>query len=236
MQLVVLGLEEVHDFVAQVRDRRFAGLGLFAHVHGDGVGRRRDGQRIVRDDAAQRVEEQQQSRASGVDHAGLLQHRELLGRESQRVLGAVTRRTHQLDQRLAVSARSLGGGARYGEHGAFHDAHDGPAGQDVGVLERLGQKIGRHVALDRKLRDQTAKHLGEDDPGVAPRAHERAVGDGLADLGHLRVVGQGAKFGGDGLDGERHIGPGVAVGHRIDVESIDDIHMRTQEFGVGGDR
>ena len=70
-----------------------------------------------------------------------------------------------------------------------------------------------------------------------PRAPiKRTVGDGLADLGHLGVVGQGAQFGGDRLDGERHIGPGVAVGHRVDVQAIDDVLMGTQQIRVGGDR
>ena len=139
-------------------------------------------------------------------------------------------------KRLAVRAGPFGRRARDRQHGPFDDAHHGLTGQDVGVLEGLGQQIGRDVAVDRELRHEAPQHLGEDDAGVAPRAHQGTVGDGLADLGHLGVVGQGAQFGGDGLDRQRHIGPGVAVGHRIDVQAIDDVLMGTQQIGVGGDR
>ena len=45
--------------------------------------------------------------------------------------------------------------------------------------------------MDGKLRHQPAQHLGENDARIAPRAHERAVGDRLAHLGHLGVIGQG---------------------------------------------
>ena len=91
VHLVVLGVEEVHHLVAQVRDRGLAGLGLLVHVDRDRIGRRRDRQGIMGDHAAERVEEQQQTRTTRVDDTGLLQYRELLGREGQRVLGAVSR-------------------------------------------------------------------------------------------------------------------------------------------------
>jgi len=197
-------------------------------MHRDRIGRRRDRQRIVRDDTAQRVVQQQQARASGVHDPGLLQDRQLLGREGQRVLGTVARRANEFDQGLAVGAGPFGRRASDGEHRAFDDAHDRLACQDVSVLEGLGQQVGRDVTVDREFRYQSAKHLREDHPGVAPRAHQRPVGDGLADLGHLGVVAQRSEFGGDGLDGERHIGPGIAVGHRIDVQAIDDILMGSQ--------
>jgi len=38
VHLVVLGVEEVHHLIAQVRDRRLARLGVFVHVHDDRFG------------------------------------------------------------------------------------------------------------------------------------------------------------------------------------------------------
>ena len=40
----------------------------------------------------------------------------------------------------------------------------------------------------------------------------------------------------DRLDGEGHIGPGIAVGDGIDVQAIDDVAIGVQEIAVGGDR
>ena len=60
----------------------------------------------------------------------------------------------------------------------------------------------------------------QDHAGVAPGAHERAVADGLARRppGRRRRPSSSSH---DRLEGEGHVGAGVAVGHRVDVEPVD---------------
>ena len=121
-----------------------------------------------------------------------------------------------------MSPCSFGRGARDGEHRPFNDAHHGLARENVAVPGELGY--------------EAAQHLGEDDPGVTASPHQRAVRDGLTHVGHVGVLGEGAEFGRDRFDREGHIGPGVTVGDRIDIEAIDDILVGTQQFRVRTNR
>ena len=71
---------------------------------------------------------------------------------------------------------------------------------------------------------QPPNELREDDTAVAAGAHQRAV------CGCLRGVGEGAAVGllrcvHDGLEGEQHVGAGVAVWHGEDVEGVDGFQV-----------
>ena len=86
---VVVGLEEVHDLVAQTVAVAVLVAGVLHHV---GVGPHRAlavpglGQAPV-DDVQRRVEEQHEPGAAGIDHPGLGEHRQHLGRVVERAGG-----------------------------------------------------------------------------------------------------------------------------------------------------
>ena len=99
----------------------------------------------------------------------------------------------------------------------------------VGVLVALGEHPG-----------EAPQQLAQDHPGVAPRPHERAVGDGLAhrrhlgsalpgsaptgvgELGHVEALEpfEAGELGHHRLQGQGHVGARVAVGHGVDVQAL----------------
>ena len=85
------------------------------------------------------------------------------------------------------------------------------------------------------VRDR-AEHLAQDHPAVAAGAEQRAAGEGRergreVDRGVAR--GRLAERVAGGRDGEEHVGAGVSVGHRVDVERVDLLAGGVE--GVGGD-
>ena len=72
------------------------------------------------------------------------------------------------------------------------------------------------------------QELGEDHARVAPRPHERAVADGLAHRGQARAGRHALELGHHGLEGQGHVGAGVAVGHRVDIQAVDVPLVRAQ--------
>ena len=126
---------------------------------------------------------------------------------------------------------------RLADHGQDR-ALDRRAHRAVGRRRRLGQRPGprRAVGLVPLGQDggQAPQDLAEDHPAVAAGAHERAVADGLAGVGHRRA---GAlELGDHRLEGQGHVGAGVTVGDGVDVETVDRVLVRPQEVAEGGDR
>ena len=100
---------------------------------------------------------------------------------------------------------------------------------------RPGQGIGHRRAVAgsvTKRLGQTPQDLRQDDPGVAPGAHQRAVADGGAHRAQVGPVAI-AELGHHRLQRQRHVGPGVAVGDRIDVQPVDRLLMGPQGVPVG---
>jgi hypothetical protein len=86
----------------------------------------------------------------------------------------------------------------------------------------------------------TSEDLTEDDPGIAPGAHERPIRDRPAGGAHGVAVG-GLEIDvverlDDALDRERHIRAGVAVGDRVDVQPIHGLAVPLQRLGEGAHR
>jgi len=67
---------------------------------------------------------------------------------------------------------------------------------------------------------ETAKDLGEDDAGVSPSPHQRAVGRPPGDPGEVGLV-QVTNVPDRRLQGEQHVGPGITVRDGKDVEGVD---------------
>ena len=79
---------------------------------------------------------------------------------------------------------------------------------------------------------EAPQDLAEDHARVAPGAHERAVRDRLADLGH--GLGRPELLD-HRLEGQRHVRAGVAVGHRVDVEPVQRLLVDAERVPEAGD-
>jgi hypothetical protein len=188
------------------------------------------GQGTPVDHVEQGIDEQHEAGAAGVDHAGLGQHRQELGGVLQGRGRGRRHRVQHLDQPGVTGAvRGVGGVAGDGEDRALHRAHDGGVGQPAGAEKSVGHAGGIHGVTAAQAVGQAPQDLGQDDPGVAPGAHERAVYDRLL---HAGVVGP-LEPGHHRLQGQGHVGAGVAVGDRVDVEPVEPLPVPAQQVSVG---
>ena len=80
-----------------------------------------------------------------------------------------------------------------------------------------------------------AQDLREDHPRVAPGPHQRAVADGLA-RGDQVAVGAGGLVDlfAHRAQREGHVGAGVAVGDRVDVQPVDGLTVGGQGVPIAG--
>ena len=187
-----------------------------------------------------RVEDDAQPAPAGVDHAGLAQLPELLGGVQERL----SRGRGGGREDVASPRPRLGGTPYGGVGGGAGDGQDRALDRrtDSGVagLGGLGHGLCHHggvVLLGGGAGDPEcdgAQDLAEDDAAVAAGAEQcpsaergqrgsqvELLGRGLVD----RVAGSAHR--------EVHVGAGVAVGHRVDVEGVD-LLARVGE-GVDGD-
>ena len=180
----------------------------------------------VLDARRQAAEEHEQAVAAGVDDAGLLQGRQLRGRVLDRDPAGLFHGGEQVLEPEAVGDRLRRRGhlADDGEHGALDRRLDGPVGGvltlDDGALEHGGVE---RVGLAPHLAD-AAHDLGEDDAGVAARAHQRALGHRRGDRGDVPDVAL-LELLDDRAHRERHVGARVAVRHRVHVEVVDELAL-----------
>ena len=182
------------------------------------------------------VIEQQQSGASGVDDAGIGEDRQQC-RSSLEGLGRlVTGRLEDSAEARALSpsiCRRLGGLPDHSEDRSLDRISD----RRVGALRRGGQRGCEQRTVDGGMvgycPGEPAQDLRQDHPAVAPRSHQRSVGDAGAHGGH--VVTGAVEFFNDGPQSQRHVGSGVAVRHRIDVEVVDHLPVIRQRFTEGRD-
>ena len=158
------------------------------------------------------AEEHQQAVAAGVDDAGLLQGRQLLGGLLDGDPAGLLDGHQQLVQaeRVGHALRRLGHLADDREHGALDRLLDGAVGAGGALGERLLEVGGGEVLGAAPHVAEAAHDLRQDDARVAARAHERALGDGG---GHVRdALGVALlELLEHGAHGEREVGAGVAV-------------------------
>ncbi len=215
--------------------RRLRGAAPLPRAQGDP--RQRDGDVGVHefgDAGREAAEEHEKPVPAGVDDAGLLQGRQLLGRLLDRHSAGLLDRHEQLveAQRVGHALRRLRHLADHGEHGALDGLLDGAIGAG-GAFGESFFEIGRgEVCGAAPHVTEAADDLRQDDARVAARAHERALGDGggygrdAFDVALLELFE-------DGAHGERQVGARVAVRHRIHVEVVDDAALRL-DGGEGG--
>ena len=221
VQVGRVGAKEVLDLV-RVRGRRFVTDGR-QHFTGAGAGRRSSD--VAARCARQRFEDDDQAHPAGVDNPGGGQRRHLLGRPRQR-LRRGARSRNQLAGDVAVRAlRRVGRGG--------HDAQDRPLGR---LENRVVRELGRALERARNLVrvggprfdgiGERAQDLGQDDAGVAARAHKRPTADRARDGGRLgrRAVERRD----DGFHRHHEVRPGVRVRDREDVGGVDRRPRRAQ--------
>jgi hypothetical protein len=189
-----------------------------------------------------RVEHDGEAASAGVDDARLGEHGELLGCAGQGDAGGSRRCGEDVTGAgigaLGSRERSVRRGAGHGEDGALDRRADrgvaGVGGRRHGGGDGLGTAVVGAGAGE--VGDVGPEHLAEDHAGVAARAHERGPCEERHALLEAEVgVGRagGAQLVAGGRDGEEHVGAGVAVGDRVDVEGVDLLTRRGQ--GVGRD-
>ena len=182
------------------------------------------------------VDEDGQAVAAGVDHAVFLQHGQKLGRALHGRVGFLHHVGQRVGRRHLLLARVLssGGGIfQHGEDGAFHRLAHGFERHVLRLGKRRFDGLGVHGVVAGRAFAQAAQNLRRDDAGVAAGAHERAVGDGLADFGTGSADGQLGQVRNDRLKRQRHVRAGVAVGHGEDVQAVDLVLARAEVLAGG---
>ena len=102
----------------------------------------------------------------------------------------------------------------------------------------MGDVAGSGVLLvlgvDETLGD-AAQDLARNDAGVAARAHERAVRDGLGDVLDGGAGRKGLYLPHDRVEGEGHVRAGVTVRDGEDVELVDLLGPVCHDLCGGGE-
>ena len=241
---VVVGrVEEVHDLVAEVGDAAVAAGRAGVRLDRDGGVHTTSarGHRAAGDDVEARGEQQLEPAAAGVDDPGLAQHRQQVGGAARRPsrAAAAARSSTPLERGLAArrpparpTRRPI---AHHGEDRALDRAEHRLVG-GVGRAPQAGGDVGapRPTSSGAKVSARPRRICERITPELPAGAHERAVADGLADLApSARAVGRAVELADHRLERERHVGAGVAVGHRVDVEAVQLVLVGAQRVAVG---
>ena len=210
----VLGALPVVDLLDRdLRSR--AGTGKSELVaKGAGLAEQRRGERVSQDGQAE---------AAGIDHAVLLEHRKQVGRALHRGVAFLDDGLERLVDGELLLARVLGSGGHVLHHREDR-ALDRLAYRLESDLDRAGERridrCGGNLLGLRATLAQTAENLRGDDAGVPARAHESARGDGATNLGYARVCGKLRNVVDDRLQRERHVRAGIAIGNGEHVQAI----------------
>ena len=185
-------------------------------------------------DAFEQVEE---TLRAGIDHAGLHQHRQLLRRIGERASRLFERGLEPAPRGLGVALRleRAGEGVDHAEDGAFARFRHGLARRACASLHRAGQDGRRHGDAVAQILGHAGEELRQDRAGIAAGA----VDGVLAEHAH-QCAGAGRapaqRAGQDAAKGEGEVAAGVAVGHREDIDFIEDVAVRNHPPGAGNER
>ena len=168
--------------------------------------------------------------AAGVDHADLFQDRQQVGGAGERGfeldhVGLEQR--FELVLRRAKRQGAVGAFAGDRQHRALDGVDDGRVGLFDAGAERFREGAGVGFGDPLEAVGEAAEELREDDAGVAPRPHQHAPGDRLGDDADRRFVDRRDGFRARG-HGRRHVGAGVAVRDREDVQFVDAVDVVAQ--------
>ena len=177
--------------------------------------------------AAQRAfgafEEIDETQSARVHHIRLAQHRELRRRSRQRRLACLEHRYQQVPEVAAMAP-----GLARAPADRLHDADDGALDRFIERLvhalgrraQRFGHLLGAHSTHRAEGRGETKEPMREDETTVALCAEYRRLGGLLrrASKPGLGAVSQRARR---RRERQRHVGSGVAIGNREDIDAVD---------------
>ena len=191
------------------------------------------GERVAGDDVQRRVEQQQEAGTTGVDDAGVLEHRQQFGRVVERPLAGLARRTQHVDERrtlgrprpCAASAHSRTTVRIVPSIGLQHRL----VGAGRGRLQRLGE-LGPRSPSARCCRalvhvEAKPRRIWLRMTPLLPRA---PISEPWLIASHVatEIVGLGGvHLGDDGIERASHVRAGVAVGHRVHVQPVEAAGM-----------
>ncbi len=187
-----------------------------------GVHSRRLGQGPAVEHQEEGIEQEEVPAAARIDHPGLGQDGQHVGRAGQGV-GRLTKgalhHAHQAGPVPRSDRRRVG----HRQDRPLDRAHHRPPGQLGGVADGVHQDVGADAALlgARHPLAHAPEELREDHARVPPGAHQGAVADGLAHLGQPGPRLDALELGDHRFEGQGHVGARVPVGHRVDVEAVD---------------
>ena len=153
------------------------------------------------------------------------------------MLGAVDRVVeYGRERRRSFGCRrgAFRGPPNHRQHGPFDRTHHRLVGHFLGAGEGLGEVAAVQFVPLLDPAGEAPEDLGENDAGVAAGSHQRAIGKPTTYLGHgLRILADGLDR---GLHRHCHVGSGVAIRHRKDVEGVNLLVVRIQPGGGVSER
>ena len=195
------------------------------------------GHRLAPQGAEHALQNDKVALAAGIHHAGLLQDGvHLDGLRQRGVAGLDGLVQHVLGGVLLASRlqRALGSKTGDGKHRALGGLHHRAVGGGDALLHGGGQLCAVRLGQPLEHLAHAPEQQGQDNAGVAAGAPQQSGG---RDLGGLLQCGRlhPPQLGHGGLDGQGHIGAGVAVGHRENVQVVDALLLGGDAGGAEGD-
>ncbi len=170
---------------------------------------------------AHALEDDQDALAAGIHHAGLFQDGQLVGGIVQGPLGGGQHQIPQLGHIGDLAGPGLlRGNAGHRQDGALGGLHDGLVGGLHALFQGGDQIIGAGLLLALEGLGEAAEQQAGDDTRVAAGAPQHGRGGGLGGIGHRAVRAQGFQLPDGCAYGHAHVGAGVAVRHREDVQLV----------------
>ena len=132
---------------------------------------------------------------------------------------------------VGVGGRGLGGQAGDREDGALGGLHDRFVGGAHTLLHGGGKGLGVALVQALHLLGDAAKQQRQNDAGVAARGAQQGGSHTVGRGGHgVKILFP--ELGRGPLHGQAHIGAGVPVGNREDVQIVDGLDIGLQS-GIG---
>ena len=184
------------------------------------------------------VQQQQESRTTGIDDSGIFQHGQHVGRARQCVTtlsACCLQSADKIGTRCNSSNSTFGCFANHREDGSFDGLQHCFVGSGCGFHQCL-RKCGGIYAICMGLDGgrQTTKNLTENHTTISASTHERPMADCFTGRG--KIGGGGLQFGDHGIQRAPHVGSGVTVGHGVHVQTIDGRPVSLHGVAEGNDR
>ena len=118
--------------------------------------------------------------------------------------------------------RCLSGYSRYGQNGALGRLHDCLVGRLNALGKRTGQIHAIGSILPLHILGEAPEQQGCNNAGVAPGAPQQCCRSGIGYLADRNLFPQLGKLLGSIAQSQGHVGTGIAIGHRENVQIVDN--------------